>query len=233
MRRVVIAALAILAVLALIVGILGFGLAGSSTPTLSLSSQAVHAGDTLMVNASHLPPNQGGELQLMSQLYTFPFRADGLGDLSAQVTVPLDIGTGDHLVRLCWSGSCHAQASFTVLAPQTLPTPTPLASPSPTSTPKATPTSTARTHITVSPSSGKARSSAVVSGFYFSPGRAETIDFIQLGTATRVAAAVPVASNGTFRANIVIPSFAVVGNATIRACGSNGCFTVAFRVTLL
>jgi serine/threonine protein kinase len=59
-RRYVIVGVAVLALLVLIVGIVGFLLANSQTPTLSLSSATVHAGETVTVSAGHLPANRAG-----------------------------------------------------------------------------------------------------------------------------------------------------------------------------
>src|SRR6266852_5403137 len=45
----------------------------AARPTLSLSASSVRAGDTVGVNASRLPANQNGEIQLLSTVHTFPF----------------------------------------------------------------------------------------------------------------------------------------------------------------
>src|SRR5713101_6906324 len=55
--------------------ILGVLLVASTRPTLSLSASTVRAGDTVVVNASRLPANQNGEIQLLSTVHTFPFHA--------------------------------------------------------------------------------------------------------------------------------------------------------------
>src|SRR5712691_11181973 len=124
--------------------ILGVLLVASTRPTLSLSASTVRAGDTVVVNASRLPANQNGEIQLLTTVHTFPFHADAGGDASVSIRVPLNIGAGDHTVRLCWNASCRASATLHVLAPVAFATPSPGATPSTapgaSPTPGATPT---------------------------------------------------------------------------------------------
>jgi len=120
--------------------------------TMSLSSSTVVAGDAVVVSADHAPANQSGEIQLFSQPHTFSFRADGNGHVAVDILVPRDIGTGDHLVKICWSGTCHAQQTLTVIArvvqvtPSALPPPTATAHPTPT--PSATVSPTPAPYIT-------------------------------------------------------------------------------------
>src|SRR5207249_2687888 len=71
-QRYVIAAMAILVLVALLLGVVGYVLADSLKPTLSLSLSSARPGDIVTVRAAHLPANQAGEIQLQSQLYTFP-----------------------------------------------------------------------------------------------------------------------------------------------------------------
>jgi hypothetical protein len=118
--------------------ILGVLLVASARPTLSLSASTVTAGDTVVVNASHVPANQNGEIQLLSTVHTFPFRANPSGDVSVSIRVPLNIGAGDHTVRLCWNASCRLSATLHVLAPVAFGTPSPGATPS--TAPGASPT---------------------------------------------------------------------------------------------
>jgi serine/threonine protein kinase len=240
-RRYVIAAIAVLILLALIAGVAGLMLANSFKPTLSLSSATVRAGDTVTVSASHLPANQGGEVQLLSTLHTFPFTADGNGNVSVDITVPPDIDIGDHTVRVCWRNACHVQATLNVLAPVELPTP----SPSPAFTPSSSPSSSAPSSpspgptpsqvasprpspgISVSPTTVKLLGSITVSGQHFTAGKTATIDFIQ---ATNSLVATPsVGSDGSFVAPVRIPATAVAGQATIRACSNNGLGPCAYQ----
>jgi len=110
-------------------------------PSISLSANPVHAGDTVVVTGTHLPANQVGEVQLFSALRSFPFRADSNGNISVQVLVPRDIHLGDHLVKLCWSNACHVQTTLTVTSPVALVTATPSPSSAASSSPSSTPTS--------------------------------------------------------------------------------------------
>jgi hypothetical protein len=118
--------------------VLGVLLVALARPTLSLSASTVRAGDTVVVNASHLPANQNGEIQLLSTVHTFPFHANPSGDASVSIRVPLNIGAGDHTVRLCWNASCRLSATLHVLAPVGFATPSPGATPS--TAPGASPT---------------------------------------------------------------------------------------------
>src|SRR4029077_7930582 len=98
--------------------------------------------------------HQAGEIQLRSRLSVFPFRADANGNVSREIVVPRDTALGDHTVKLCWSGTCHAQAALRVVdssafigppnftpgataspggSPGVSPTPLPSGSPVPTS----------------------------------------------------------------------------------------------------
>jgi len=127
----------------LLLALLGGGIcaAADQKPMLSVDPRIAVPGERVTVSASHLPVNQVGEIQLRSQLYTFPFRSDASGNLSQQIEIPLDIGIGGHHVLLCWSASCPVQAALIVVAPGTLPAPTPSANPSPAASggPHATP----------------------------------------------------------------------------------------------
>jgi serine/threonine-protein kinase len=128
-------------------------------PSISLSANPVHAGDTVVVTGTHLPANQVGEVQLWSAVRTFPFRADSNGNISVQMLVPRDIHLGDHLVKLCWSNACHVQTTLTVTSPVALVTATPSPSSSASSTPSATPTSSPSTTAHPTPSTVPAPSS--------------------------------------------------------------------------
>jgi serine/threonine protein kinase len=118
--------------------------------TLTVSPSPVVAGDSIVVTANHVPANQVGEVQLWSQLRITRFRAGSDGTVQVTISIPLEIGIGYHLVKICWSGTCHAQATLQVLSPVALATtpvangtPEPSGSPtsSPTTTPNSTPTS--------------------------------------------------------------------------------------------
>jgi hypothetical protein len=127
-------------------------------PSISLSANPVHAGDKVVVTGAHLPANQVGEVQLFSDLRSFPFRADSNGNISVQMVVPRDIHLGDHLVKLCWSNTCHVQTTLTVVAPVALVTTTPSPSSSASSAPSSTPSSSPSTTPLPTPSTAPAPS---------------------------------------------------------------------------
>ncbi|OLD49992.1 MAG: hypothetical protein AUI42_05370 [Actinobacteria bacterium 13_1_40CM_2_65_8] len=108
-------------------------------PTLTLSPATARAGDRVVVTAGRVPANQVGEIQLHSAVFIVPFRSDKNGKVSTILTVPSDTPIGDHTARICWGGSCHAQATLRVVGAVALvgPSATPSApaqsqSPSPT-----------------------------------------------------------------------------------------------------
>jgi hypothetical protein len=104
----------------------------------------------VVVNATHLPANQNGEIQLLSTIHTFPFHANANGDVSLPILVPRSIGAGDHTLRLCWNASCRLSATLHVLAPVAFATPSPGATPS--TAPGASPTPSATPGHSPSPS---------------------------------------------------------------------------------
>ena len=137
------AILAAVAVLLLLISSFLF-IVALRTPTLSLSSSTVTAGDTVVVNATNVPANQTGEIQLRSTLHIFPFHADSNGHVSVPIQVPRNIGAGDHAVTICWASRCRNSVTLHVLEPGVgfaSPTPgstagvTPGASPNPSPTP--------------------------------------------------------------------------------------------------
>ena len=162
-RRTAIGLAAVL-ILLLVMGVCA--VAGQAT-TLFLSPSTTAPGDIVDVIADHVPAHQAGLIELHSVVHTYPFRANANGGVNVYVTVPRDIVTGDHTVRICWSDTCHASATLRVVSPVALaspssqpapgasPTsgvspspgstpitrssPTPASTPRPTSTPQATP----------------------------------------------------------------------------------------------
>jgi hypothetical protein len=137
--------------------------------TIAVSPTRVLPGESVVVTASHVPANQAGQIELHSTLRTYAFRADGNGNVAQDITVPLNVGFGDHLVYVCWNGSCHAHTTLTVVSRVALASATPDANPSPgatpsasgapgssprpTSTPRSTPTSTPHSTPTSAPAS--------------------------------------------------------------------------------
>ncbi len=197
-RRVAFIVIAILAVLALIAGVVNSVLGALSTSTYSffLSSATTEPGASLTVGADRLPANQVGQIQLQSQLHSFWFRADGGGAFTESITIPLDIGIGDHLLSLCWGNSCRLHLPLTVVPPGTLPTATPTAnsspsasgrpsskpttSPTPTSNPCPTPKSGAA--LTANPTTVVGGRSVTLSGTNFSPYKVVTLMYYRGST---------------------------------------------------
>jgi Protein kinase domain len=206
----VIAVLVLLVLLALLVGVVAFVLADVLKPTLSLSSATVRAGDTVTVSANHLPANQGGEIELFSIPHSFPFTADGNGNVSAVVTVPPDSGIGDHTLRICWNGSCPVETVLHVTAALVLPSP----SPSP---------SASRPSITISPSTARIGGPLTISGGGFDRAKPATVAIIQ-GTKRHLLVSTPITvrSDGTFVVTVTIPSSVSPGAAEIVACIYSG-----------
>jgi serine/threonine-protein kinase len=130
-RRVIATSAAAILVVLLVMGAIWYA-ARPLVPTLSLSATTVTAGDTLVVTATHVPANQNGTIQLLSAAYNFPFRADASGNVSTDVTVPPEIGAGDHTIRICWASTCPAATTLHVVDPTALATPAPEPTPSPT-----------------------------------------------------------------------------------------------------
>ena len=154
-RRVPWRVLAMVAgVLILLVAVLGVVAwsANHRNYDLAISPQTAAAGDTVVVTADHLPANQAGQIELHSIVRTYGFRADASGVVNADVTLPLDIEPGDHIVKICWNNTCHQELTLHLIVPvgQASPLPTsppsaspsssPHSSPSPTSNPTPTPT---------------------------------------------------------------------------------------------
>src|SRR5216683_1710129 len=135
-------------------------------PTLDVSPKVATFGEPVVVTATHVPRDQTGEIRLESVLHTFPFRADNSGKVSAEIAVPYDIATGEHFLRICWTGQCRAQTTLRVVAgvaevsplPGGSPTSSPSSSPSPGSSPTSRPTSSTSPRPNSSPTSSPAPS---------------------------------------------------------------------------
>jgi hypothetical protein len=219
--------------------ILGVLLIAAARPSLSLSASTVTAGDTVVVNASHLPANQNGEIQLLSTVHTFPFHADSNGNVSVPIVVPRNIGAGDHTVKICWGSSCRASATIHVIEPVAFATPSPGTTPTPSASPSSRPTASQ-----TPPSSPPARSLALssghitrltgtmsVKGFNYSPSKSVVVTFIQSPATNQNVATAVVGADGTFLTSYKIPTTAVLGPASIRACDVNGCALASMSVT--
>ncbi|GAC1645394.1 MAG: hypothetical protein NVS9B11_16500 [Candidatus Dormibacteraceae bacterium] len=211
-------------VLLLLMGGIGY-LATHQKPIITLSESTVKAGDTVVVTARNVPPNQVGEIQLLSELHTFPFQADANGELSEPIRIPHGIGSGDHVVHVCWSSQCYGSATLHVIELAPSPTPSPTASPSPRPTAPPRTLALSSNHIVVK------TGSMTVKGMNFSPNKIATMTFIQ-GTTTNKTVSTPmVGADGTFLQQFGVPATAVVGPAAIRACDINGCASATFQVT--
>jgi hypothetical protein len=70
-----------------------------------------------------------------------------------------------------------------------------------------------------------------VKGFNFTPGKVASVTFIQSGTTSKTLGTPTVGNDGTFLLPYTVPSTAVVGPASIRACDVNGCAFASFQVT--
>jgi hypothetical protein len=112
--------------------------------TLAVTPDTVVAGDTVVVTASHVPPNTVGEVQLWSVERIVAFRSDPSGNVAVTLDIPRYLEPGEHLVKVCWSGTCHASQTLRVIAPVAFATPSPSANPPATPSPHATPTATPR-----------------------------------------------------------------------------------------
>jgi serine/threonine-protein kinase len=174
--------------------------------TLTVSPSTVVAGESVVVSADDVPANQVGEIQLWSVLRTFAFRASANGQVGLTITVPRDIGFGDHLVKICWGNTCHAQQTLHVVSRLALVTPTlsgaasnpspggsssatpgatPGSTPSPGSSPKPSPTppnpcptSTQSAHLTTSPATVIAGVTTVtVAGQNFTPNKQVIVNY--------------------------------------------------------
>jgi serine/threonine-protein kinase len=139
-RRLIAAGLAVALVLLLSGGAIWY-FATRETVTLSLSASTATAGESVVVTAGHVPADQDGTIQMLSAVHNFPFRADAKGNVSTEITIPRDIGAGDHTVRICWAWSCHASTTLHVIEPVGLASPSPGASPptTPGASPQPTP----------------------------------------------------------------------------------------------
>ncbi len=148
-RRLVIGIAAVL-VLLLVLGVCGVL---AQTTTLSVTPNRANRGEIVAVTATHVPANQVGEIQLWSVVHTYPFRADGNGDVSLEMTVPYDVALGDHVVKICWANTCHKQAPLRVVAGLAEVQPTPVGNPTSGTSPSPTPGSTPSHGSTPTPTS--------------------------------------------------------------------------------
>ncbi len=232
----------IAAVIVLILVLVGFGIYAylNQPVNLTISPATVVAGDSIVVTASHLPPNQAGEIQLWSQRRIIPFRAGPNGNVTVEISIPRDLEVGNHLVMICWNGACHSQTTLQVLSPVAPATPI-AASPSPTAspgspTPSPTPTATPAASLSISQTSALMKATIYVYGVHFSSSRAVTIAMFDPASSTLTLEtwSAITTSSGGFGRSITLPASALPGNARITACDSSRvCATAYLRVTLV
>lgn len=189
--------------------------AANPETTITLSSTSVVPGESLVIGVSNVPANQAGEIQLWSTLSTYQFQADANGEVSITITVPTDIGVGDHQVKVCWAGTCHAESTLKVL--MGIPTPSPSPSASPSATPSRSPSPAPRA---LALSSGHIRvktGTLSVYGQHFTPRAGVAVSFSQ-GQNTAIVGTTTAGPDGTFLVTFTIPPWAVVGPAAIKGC---------------
>ena len=189
-----------------------------------------------------------------------PFRfAGGNGDLSTEIIVPRGVGIGDHLVSICWSGTCHAQTILHVVAsvaqssPGATATPgtTPGATPTgiPTSNPGSTPTSNPTHPPTPTPTKASptpppptpfidvpkiSKLNGFTVTFRYFGGGTWTVSVVQLGKSYSLGS-VSIPSGSTyFSQHFTTPTLVLVGQpAYVTACNGSRCYPSAtVQVTL-
>jgi hypothetical protein len=203
--------------------------AANPETTITLSSTSVVPGESLVIAASNVPANQAGEIQLWSSLSTYPFQADANGEVSITITVPPDIGVGDHQVKACWGGTCHAQSTLKVL--MGIPTPSPTPSASPSATPSRSPSPLPRA-LALSSGHIKVKTGTLsVYGQHFTPRAGVSVSFSE-GQNTAVVGSTTAGPDGTWLVSFTIPPWAVVGPASIKGCDTACAYaTVAVTAT--
>jgi Protein kinase domain len=207
--------------------------------TLNISQTTVSPGDSIVVTASHVPRNQTGVFELHSVVRTYKFQADGNGNVRGIIFLPLDLSQGDHVLRICWNNTCHAETTLQVLAsvaitsPSASPQPSGSPGPSPAAptTPSSSPAPGSPT-VSVYPSSGivPGKTSMTINGTHFAAGPG----YITLSQgSTSEIGSVPILSNGTFSKGIVISAQKSWsrGPATLRVCDSSShCTQTTFAI---
>jgi serine/threonine protein kinase len=131
--------LGLLAVIAgVVAGYLLYQANNKPQPAVTVSNQSPKPGDSVTISASNLPPNQAGNIQIASNpVLLGNFRASGGGTATASVTIPTTTASGNHVLSLCWNGSCPVNTPLHV---QASPTPSPSPSEEPTLVPTPEPT---------------------------------------------------------------------------------------------
>ena len=213
-RNIIIAAAAIVV---LLVGGLVFAKSlKPPAPTFSLSSSTIAAGSKLVVSAHNLPANQVGEIQLFSAVVRYPFKADSQGNVSSEITIPPNITLGDHIMKVCWTGTCLVEQTLhiTDAAVDTTPTPSshPTGSPSPTHSPTAAPV----VHAT---NPAKIGQPITVTGTDFATSKTVSVAIVQNSVSHQLnTAPISVRADGAFTFTGTVPSTLGPGPAEVFAC---------------
>jgi len=236
-RRSLLTMLAGLVVLVLVaLALLGF-VASRQPALLSLSVSTVSPGGRVVVSISRMPANQSGEVQLHSRLYVFPFQAGGNGQAQVDMTIPYDVGVGDHEVDVCWNGACHGHAVLHVTTLYVLPTARPLETPSAYPTPSATPSPSAvRTptpavaSLALSTGPFERTVPFTVYGLHFPSKQTVTVSLVQ-GASDHYLTTTTTTGQGTFLAQVTLPSSTSLGLAAVRACAGSVCAYATFTVS--
>ncbi|HUZ85804.1 MAG TPA: protein kinase [Candidatus Baltobacterales bacterium] len=229
-------------VIVLILALVGWGIYEylNQPVQLNVTPSSVVAGDSIVVTASHLPANQAGEIQVWSQRRIIPFQAGPGGSVVVQISIPRDLEVGDHLVMICWNGTCHSQRELRVLAPVALATPiastspSPAASSSPSPGPSPSPIATPAASLSIAKTSVPMGATIYVYGVHFSSSRAVTIALFDPASSTLALESwsALTTSSGGFGKSIKLPATALAGNARITACDSDRvCATAYLRIT--
>lgn len=220
-RRLLIILAAVVILLLIAGGAVFYAAANPLQPTLSLSSDTVQAGDTVVVSGSHLPSNQSGDIDVVGSVRTASFRSDGSGGFSVQVTVPRDIVVGDHIVRMCWGGACHGESTLHVTAPLALASPTPTPTASTLRSPTPTASGAPAPIISLSVSSVKVGGTFTIAGRNFDSHKPVVLFVEQLKVAHSLGPAAGVTSSGGFEVTVTMPSGVSPGSAEVYACSYN------------
>jgi serine/threonine-protein kinase len=138
------AGLATVAAASLVAGLVLAGSRGHGQVPVGVSASrlSVHAGETVTIDASHLPANQLGTVQ-SGPVTLGEFQADRNGKARAHVRIPDGTSPGSHVVSLCWRDACPAAVDVHVERTATA-TPAPAVSPTATPAQRATSSPSAR-----------------------------------------------------------------------------------------
>jgi hypothetical protein len=147
--------------------------------------------------------------------------------LAAPATSPSPDGTG----------TPAPTSTATPTSPSSSPVPTPTRTASPTPTHPASPSPVATPAAALSaPASAKILSTFIVSGVHFSAFRGVSIALFDPATSSSNLQtwSTTTSSAGAFARSITLPATALVGNARIEACDTNGiCVSAPLKITLL